>query len=79
MKIPEEIHDIFLEVQACTELRDKSIESFFSKKRAIYYAKMRIKLNLEAWEAVGEIYPETRIGHWEYKFKEKEVVKVNEP
>lgn len=66
IEISEEIKDLFAEAEASRECRNACIKQFFGWKRAAYFAKREREYSRKAWKAVGEIYPEVKVGTWHY-------------
>jgi hypothetical protein len=66
LETPQEIQDLFAEVQAANECRDACVKSVFRAERAIYYGKKAVVANAKAWALLKEIYPEMKEGRWVY-------------
>ena len=58
MKIPQETQKQIVKANAVIKCRDKAIESFWQKDRAIYYQLEYDKLLLKIKKSVYRIYPE---------------------
>jgi hypothetical protein len=77
-KLPLEIHDKFGEARACELCMNAAIAGWFGYRKALYFAKKKVKVEREAWDMVKELFPETRTGKWSYSLGSKTIRQLEE-
>ena len=68
----KEIHELFVKVTAAEGCRDKAIRYRFSTKRAMKFSKISVEFRRKAWILSRRLYPELKLGLWQYDLVTKE-------
>ena len=77
LSVPLAIQELFDEVQAAEQCRDRCLQMpYWGNRKALWYAKKIVGARRRGWQLVHRLWPETYHGRWEYSYQDARVYPI---